>query len=191
MKKIKEVSILILAVLLVIIAFFIDDRVLFLFENIGNSFLDLTMMWVTNFGSLFVVLFLIPTLFSLRERKFNYVFYLWFSFISSVVVSFALKAIFARARPLETINLTGILNYSFPSMHALVAFAAIPILDREFPKLRLFWILFAFFVAVSRLYFNFHYFSDVVAGALIGYGIGLLFIKLEQKYNIFKFVKKK
>jgi len=191
MKKIKEVSILILAVLLVAISFFIDSRVLFLFKNLGNSLLDAPMVWITNFGSLFVVLFLIPTLFSLRERKFNYVFYLWFSFISSVVVSFILKVIFARARPLETINITGILNYSFPSMHALVAFAAIPILDREFPKLRLFWILFAFFVAVSRLYFNFHYLSDVVAGALIGYGIGLLFIKLEQKYNIFKFVKQK
>ena len=76
-------------------------------------------------------------------------------------------------------------------MHALAAFAALPILDKEFPKLRVFWILFAFFVAVSRLYFSFHYFSDVVAGALIGYGIGLLFINLEHKYKIIKKVYKK
>jgi len=183
MKNKKEASILILAVLLVIVSFFIDDEIVFLFGNIKNVFLDLSLTWITSFGSLFFVLFLIPTLFSLRERKFNYIVYLWLSFISSIVFSFILKLIIARPRPIGYI---GYLIYSFPSMHAMVAFAAIPILDKEFPKLRVFWILFAFFVAVSRLYFNFHYFSDVVAGALIGYVIGLLFVNLEQKYNLFK-----
>ena len=191
MKKVKNTIILILAISLLIISFFIDNQILFLFSNLGNSFFDLIMDWITNFGSLFFALFLIPTLFSLRERKYNYVFYLWTVFFSSVVVSFLLKIIVARPRPLSSSYFFGILNYSFPSMHALVAFAALPILDREFPKLRAFWILFAFFVAVSRLYFNFHYFSDVVGGALIGYGIGLLFINLEQKYKIFKIVFKK
>lgn len=191
MKKVKNTIILILAISLLIISFFIDNQILFLFSNIGNSFFDLIMDWVTNFGSLFVVLFLIPTLFSLRERKYNYVFYLWTMFFSSAVVSFLLKFIVARPRPLSSSTFFGILNYSFPSMHALVAFAALPILDKEFPKLRAFWILFAFLVVVSRLYFNFHYFSDVVGGALIGYGMGLLFLNLEQKYKIFNKVYKK
>ena len=146
---------------------------------------------ITNFGSLFFALFLIPTLFSLREKKFNYVIYLWAAFFSSIIVSFLLKLIVLRPRPLISSSFLGILNYSFPSMHALAAFAALPILDKEFPKLRVFWILFAFFAAVSRLYFSFHYFSDVVAGALIGYGIGLLFINLEQKHKIIKKVYKK
>jgi undecaprenyl-diphosphatase len=187
----KDKIILVLAVLILVISFFMDDKILFLFGNVRNSFFDLSMAWITNFGSLFFVLFLIPTLFSLRERKFNYVFYLWLSFISSIVASLLIKYIVARPRPFEINYLFGLLNYSFPSMHALVAFAAIPILDKEFPKLRTFWILFAFSVAVSRLYFNFHYLSDVVVGALIGYGIGLLFINLEQKYNLYKIVKKK
>ena len=191
MKKLKNLSIPILAILLLAISFFIDKQVLFLFSNIRNPFFDLIMNLITNFGSLFVALFLIPTLFSLREKKFNYTIYLWAAFFSSIIISFLLKLIVLRPRPLTSSSFFWILNYSFPSMHTLVAFAALPILDREFPKLRVFWILFAFFVAVSRLYFSFHYLSDVIAGALIGYGIGLLFINLEQKYKIIKKVYKK
>ena len=188
MKKIKEVSILILAVLLVIIAFFIDSRVLFLFKNLGNSFVDKFMLFITNFTLLIIILFLIPAILLFKNKKYNNVVYLWFLLFTSIAVSFIIKNIVARPRPIEY---TGYLMYSFPSLHTMAAFAAIPILDKEFPKLRLFWISFAFFVAVSRLYFNFHYLSDVVAGALIGYSIGLLFIKLEQKYNLFKKVKRK
>lgn len=191
MKKLKDIAIPILALLLLITSFYMDNGVMNLFTNARNSILDIPMRWITNFGSLFFVLILIPSLFSLRERKFNYIFYLWAAFFSSVIVSFILKFTAARPRPLSNISFSGIFGYSFPSMHALVAFAALPILDREFPKLRVFWILFAFFVAVSRLYFNLHYFSDVVAGALIGYTIGLLLTNLEQKYKIFGKVHKK
>ena len=57
-------------------------------------------------------------------------------------------------------------------MHAMVAFAAIPILDKEFSKLKWFWIIFAFLVAFSRIYFEAHFLSDVVFGAFFGYFIG-------------------
>lgn len=191
MKKVKGASILILAILLFITSFYIDSNIVTLFANTRNSFSDIFMRWFTNFASLFVVLFFIPTLFLYRDKKYSQLFFLWFSFFSSVAVSFFLKLIVARARPLESIAYAGLLDYSFPSMHTLVAFAAIPMLDRNFPKLRLFWVLFAFFVSLSRLYFNLHYLSDVVAGALIGYAIGLLFINLEHKYKINKINHKK
>ena len=189
-KKKERILIIAAALFLLLISFFINNKAAFLFANARNYFFDIALNWITNFGSLFFVLFLIPTLFSLREKKYNHVFYLWISFLFSVIISLLLKFIFASPRPLEG-NFIGILNYSFHSMHALVAFAALPILDKEFRKLRVFWILFAFFVAVSRLYFNYHYLSDVVGGAFIGYAAGLMFLNLEQKYNIFKKVYKK
>jgi len=113
MKKVKNTIILILAISLLIISFFIDNQILFLFSNLENSFFDLIMDWITNFGSLFVVLFLIPTLFSFREKKFNYIFYLWMVFFSSAVVSFLLKFIVARPRPLimSFIRPPGSLNF--------------------------------------------------------------------------------
>ncbi len=191
MKKLKYTIMLILAVYLLILSFLIDRNVLFLFENARSAFFDPIMLWITNFGSLFVVLFVIPSLFSYRGKKFDYMFYLWATFFFSFVTAFILKGLIMRPRPLAGIEFASAINFSFPSMHALVAFAAIPILDREFPKLRIFWILFAFFVAVSRLYFGYHFFSDVVGGALIGYMIGLMFVNLEQLSKKFKTVNKK
>jgi len=93
-------------------------------------------------------------------------------------------------RPRPTVEmlypLLGWVDYSFPSMHAMVSFAALPILDKEFPKLRWFWAVFAVLVALSRVYFKVHYLSDIVFGAAIGYLIGLIVMRIEQKYGIFK-----
>lgn len=191
MKKLKNILIIILAVTMLIISFFIDKHINFLFGNLRNFNFDFILGFITNFMILVIILFFVPTLILLKNKKFNSIFYLWISFFTSVFVSFILKLMIARPRPLDINSFYGILNYSFPSMHTMVAFAALPMLDKKFQKFRIFWILFAFFVAVSRLYFNFHFLSDVVAGALIGYSIGLLLVNLEQKYNIYDKVNKK
>jgi len=86
------------------------------------------------------------------------------------VVGF-LKMIIARPRPFEGFESA---FYSFPSGHAAIAFSSIPAF-KNFPK-PLFYSLIAFavFVAVSRLYLQVHYFSDVVFGSVIGYFLGRL-----------------
>ena len=100
-----------------------------------------------------------------------------------------IKIITLRPRPIEISQILNGLNYSFPSLHAAVSFAALPILNNEFPKLRLFWLLFAFLVAFSRIYFEYHFLSDVVFGAFLGYFIGVFAVYIEEKYRIFKFLK--
>ena len=75
-------------------------------------------------------------------------------------------------------------------MHSASAFAAIPILNREFPKIKWFWILFALLVAFSRLYLGVHYLSDVIFGIILGLAVGDIFIYIEEKYGpIRKFFK--
>ena len=59
------------------------------------------------------------------------------------------------------------------------------ILDIEFKKIKWFFIIFAIVVGISRMYFNVHFFSDVVGGALLGYIIGDIFYNLEKKYKWF------
>jgi undecaprenyl-diphosphatase len=55
-------------------------------------------------------------------------------------------------------------------------------LSKNFPKIKwIFWVV-AILVGLSRIYLEVHYLSDVLAGAIIGYSIGLLFLKLEEKY---------
>ena len=92
-----------------------------------------------------------------------------------------------RQRPVDVLLYPMFLvaNYSFPSIHAATSFSVLPILDREFKKVKWFWILFAILISFSRVYVGVHYFSDIVFGAIIGYLIGFLFVYLEQKYKIF------
>ncbi|MFH0867711.1 MAG: phosphatase PAP2 family protein [Candidatus Woesearchaeota archaeon] len=169
----------------------LDKYIPNLISLIKTPSLDVIFSWVTSAVSIFVILILITTLFLFQGRKREWVFPLWISFISSAVVAFILKLIIARPRPyIELIYpLINILDYSFPSMHAMVAFAVVPILDKEFFKIKWFWILFAVLVAFSRIYFGLHFLSDVVFGGFFGYFIGVFIINLEEKYKIFRFLK--
>jgi undecaprenyl-diphosphatase len=89
--------------------------------------------------------------------------------------------VFQTSRPLENVLGIGFMLYAFPSAHAAVAFSIIPVINREFKNLRWFWIFFAIFVCLSRIYLGAHYLSDVMWGAILGYATGKLFIWLEEK----------
>ena len=90
----------------------------------------------------------------------------------------AAKAFFHRGRPpLPLVDLRG---FSFPSGHAVAgaatAVALVLVLLAAGPARRR-WefvaIGFAFVMALSRVYLNAHWFSDVVAGVLLGAGVAL------------------
>lgn len=93
--------------------------------------------------------------------------------ITSILVNFVLKPIFRQSRP----NLTSFncpTDYSFPSSHTAIAFAAATVLVFFDKKRRwLYWIV-AILISLSRIYLGCHYFVDVVAGAIIGYLISNL-----------------
>jgi membrane-associated phospholipid phosphatase len=92
--------------------------------------------------------------------------------VSARVLALALPF---RERPLEELHLVvplgaGLRTWSsFPSDHAVVAFALAASLFRVAPRIGL-WAFFhgATFICLPRIYFALHYPSDLVAGALIG-----------------------
>jgi membrane-associated phospholipid phosphatase len=90
----------------------------------------------------------------------------------------AAKTFFHRGRP--PFPLVGVNGFSFPSGHAVAgaatAVALVLVLLPAGPARRR-WefvaIGFAFVMALSRVYLNAHWFSDVVAGVLLGAGVAL------------------
>jgi membrane-associated phospholipid phosphatase len=90
----------------------------------------------------------------------------------------AAKAFFHRGRP--PFPLVDVVGFSFPSGHAVAgaatAVALVLVLLPAGPARRR-WefvaIGFAFVMALSRVYLNAHWFSDVVAGVLLGTGVAL------------------
>ena len=109
----------------------------------------------------------------------------WLSPIIAFAINIPIKLIFARPRPdlLQKFYPLNIPNYSFPSSHAAVFFSLLPLLIARTKKLRYVWLVYAILIAISRILLKQHYFSDVVAGALLGYSIGILILYALNKTN--------
>lgn len=92
--------------------------------------------------------------------------------ITSVLV-FGIKIIIRRKRPVPHKTPWGSWSYSFPSMHAALAFNAATASALLFPILLLPFMIYASLIAISRIHFQYHFLSDTLAGTFIGISIGL------------------
>lgn len=189
MKSKNNIPAYVAVIFTLIFSFLIDEKISHIFQNARIPVLDFVFSIVTNFGIVLAIMLLIPMLVIKDKRK---IYILLLAFLSAVVVSLLVKLMFLRQRPTDLIYpLFKILTYSFPSMHAVVAFSLLPMLLHFLPKQRNFWIAFAIFAAFTRIYFGFHYLSDVVFGALLGYSLGCLLLDLHLRGKLWKTKPKK
>ncbi|MEC4568711.1 undecaprenyl-diphosphatase [Paenibacillus sp. CMAA1739] len=90
------------------------------------------------------------------------------------IISWGLGHLFYRDRPFVGHTVIQLIhhdpNASFPSNHALGAFALAAILWLHHQKYRVLWMVLAVLIAISRVWTGVHYPSDILAGALIGTG---------------------
>ncbi|MEG0770255.1 MAG: phosphatase PAP2 family protein [Clostridia bacterium] len=108
--------------------------------------------------------------------------------INFVIVSGILKPLISRDRPFFYFPEMQLLinkptDYSFPSGHASIAFAAFSYLFST--KLKRFWIpalVVAIIISFSRLYLYVHFPSDVLVGALIGLLSGFISFLIYKQY---------
>jgi undecaprenyl-diphosphatase len=63
-------------------------------------------------------------------------------------------------------------KYSFPSGHAITAFAVAISVGFFYPYLEISLLAAAFLIAASRIILGMHFLSDVIAGSAIGIGLG-------------------
>jgi undecaprenyl-diphosphatase len=97
----------------------------------------------------------------------------------SVLLFLCLKRLAGRSRPCQIephcwATLLPPDQFSFPSGHTMTAFAVTIPMALFYADLTAGLLFCAFSVAISRILLGMHFLSDVIAGALIGAGIGYL-----------------
>ena len=100
------------------------------------------------------------------------------SFFLASGLNYVLKALVDRSRPPEAIGFDALVGVpaspSFPSGHAMTAFAVAGAVALLAPRLRWPVLALASVIAFSRVYLGVHFWLDVLAGAVLGSAIGAL-----------------
>ena len=111
--------------------------------------------------------------------------FLFFAVLTSVIVGELIKWIAGRGRPFvggkaNAFNFEPFVgteaHASFPSGHAITAFALAFAVAAVWPRARVVILAYAILIAATRLVLLAHHPSDVVAGALVGF-IGVMFVR--------------
>ena len=170
------------------------DQQLFLFINqsLANPVTDFFMPIITNDMFLRIIYGLALILLLVRGKKP----FIWIVVFSLLVVALTdqvssawLKPFFERLRPCKELNVHLLVNcgsgYSFPSSHAANLFGQAVFFSLLFPRAKWYWLVFAFLVAISRVFVGVHYPLDITAGAVLGTFIGFvvacMLLHLNQK----------
>ena len=143
-------------------------------SSINNSLLTQISALLDNeiiFGAI-IILFAIASCWKDKDR--NKIKKIAIALILALIVGYALKNIYNVERPCEIIpaKIECPTDSSFPSLHAILAFTLmISLLDR---KRYILYLIFALFVAFTRIYLGVHTFVDIAASLALSaiiYGI--------------------
>ncbi|MGV8151239.1 MAG: phosphatase PAP2 family protein [Candidatus Woesearchaeota archaeon] len=182
----KIIFLILIGAILTTILFFIDEIVMKFINSLHTPSLINIFKAITLLGEIEIfipALIIVSIIFYFTNKKITGI---WIATIATGILSVVLKIITNRIRPFENSGMESIVNTSlssFPSGHSMIIFCLLPFLIKNYPGQKIYFWTIALLVAFSRIYLNVHYLSDVVAGAFIGYIIGIIVLQLAEKYN--------
>lgn len=166
-----------------------SNILLFVQDNLRNEILNDIVVWFTSLGNAGLIWILIILAFILNKKTQKKGVYCAFSLILCfILVNLFLKNAVARTRPYDAIEQIRCLigpqsDYSFPSGHTAIAFAAsVPVFIILNKVIGSVMIVFSILMGLSRIYICVHYPTDVICGAIAGLLCGIVACKVYQKH---------
>jgi undecaprenyl-diphosphatase len=162
----------------------LDQTVINTVNTIGNPLLDSIMIFFTSLGDNGIIWIIFSGILLIKKKTRNAGILIIISILTVSLITNNLKEMFDRIRPYEYMNFIPKIKTSgtssFPSAHSSTAFAVFGI--SYFYDLKYKYIIgsTAFFIAVSRFYLEVHYFTDVLAGAVIGIAVAYILFLINK-----------
>ena len=161
-------------------------------QGLANDFFDVLMPYITNLNNnetfKLIVLPLLLFAWWFKQRKSAIKVFIALVLMAAIADSVSyrvIKSYIHRQRPNNDDRIESILRVpygpqspSFPSNHSVTGFALASTLAWFYPPYKLVYWGIAGVIAFSRVYVGVHFASDVIAGALLGLLLALLFRKL-------------
>lgn len=155
-------------------------------SEISSPFLNNIFNLITS--SYFLIPIIVAVILILEEKKigtFNlksitlFILPIFLALILTVITTTAIKDVVHEDRPCHVIQEVKFPyckhSSSFPSRHTAIAFTALPFLALRLRKYFVILLIYASLVGIGMIYLGQHYPHDVLAGFIIGFGIGYLF----------------
>lgn len=158
--------------------------------TLHSAWLTKIAFFITSFGSgILITIIAIITIGALLLRKrWRYAILSTVAILGATLLQIVIKNLVHRVRPLNSLEVNS--TASFPSGHAIMAIVFVSLLIYSYKddikhaitKYTLITAFSAFFisVALSRIYLNVHWFSDVIAGMSLGLFWFMLVVLVEQ-----------
>ncbi|NTU46414.1 phosphatase PAP2 family protein [Candidatus Roizmanbacteria bacterium] len=148
-----------------------------------TSLTDILFSFLSLKGNSIVIWLLLLGILFLFEEKRNKKFLVYFitTFVITSFIVIGIKDVIKRPRPCHVFQ--PIVSYhcptdaSFPSAHAAAAFASALIFAYFDKKRAGFYYGLAFLIALSRVYFGYHYVGDVVGGGVLGIAVSYIILR--------------
>ncbi|MBN2440300.1 MAG: phosphatase PAP2 family protein [Spirochaetales bacterium] len=166
---------------MIYVIYSLDSAILNIFSHVPHIFiLDQIMFFFTTIGKIGAV-WIIITLILLFKKKYRDAGIITAAALifSLIIINISLKPFIQRPRPYTEnkeiiLKINPPIEYSFPSGHTSSSFAAAIALTLMLRKKRISIIVLvaALLISFSRIYFNVHYTSDIIAGMFFGFLCG-------------------
>lgn len=160
-------------------------------QSFSSDILNLIMMIVTSFGSLYFIMFFILLIYWCYNKEIGYKLALIIS--CSMVLNSIVKGLVQTPRPIGVEGIVSIgtytaLGYSFPSGHTqnITTFGTSLFIFTKNKLMFIISVILMVLVAISRLYLGLHWPVDILGGLILALIVSISLNELFIKLNSFK-----